>query len=234
MGLCCQSHADIHMRTLTHTICWCENSEHACPFTLHSDPQTEDYTKDNPCVCLCVSLSACLSIHSSLHLTLRLCLSLLLPAAPDINVSLPSKNTCVDTNVPQCLFAAFSFSLANERSAHKVCLNDQHHVITFVTVSLLSAHNCYCQLQNYMAAKPLSFSLQQHQDAPFSSIFVKSNNTVLPHSTATACPSPLNTDLMIMQHLWYFANAFIASRDDAIMHQFHFVLLVRNVKNTCR
>lgn len=163
-------------------------------------------------VCLPACLSVCLSIHPFILLSVSACLFYFrLHLISTFHC--PQRTHALTQTFPSCLFAAFSFSLANERSACKVCLNDQHHVITFVTVSLLSAHNCYCQLQNYMAAKPLSFTLQQHQDALFSSIFTKRNNTVLPHSTVIACPSPLSTGFMIMQHFWYFANAFIASRD---------------------
>lgn len=53
----------------THTYaraCWCENSGRSPPFTLHSDPQTEDYTRDNLCVSVCLWMCWC---H---HLTLRL------------------------------------------------------------------------------------------------------------------------------------------------------------------
>lgn len=58
-----------HMQAHTHTdMCkdqWCENLDHAGLFTQHSDPQTEDYTRDNPCVCLC--LSFCLPVYLSIQ-----------------------------------------------------------------------------------------------------------------------------------------------------------------------
>lgn len=64
------THTCIHTQTR-----WCENSEHVCSFTLHSDAQTEDYTKDNPWVRLCACLSVCLSSYSSSSLSLSLLLS---------------------------------------------------------------------------------------------------------------------------------------------------------------
>lgn len=127
--ICCINHMQSCSHTHSHMqTCWCENSEHVRPFTLHSDPQTEDYTEDNPCVCLPV----CPFIPPSYSPSL--CVSCIpKPATPDQHL-LPSV-------------------WANERSASEVCLNDRYCVITSVTVSLLSVHNCYRQPPNHMALK---------------------------------------------------------------------------------
>ena len=125
-------------------------------------------------VCVSVCLPACLSIHPFILLPASVCLF-----CPQLHM-IRTSNTYVDSNSLYCLFAAFSLSSANDRSAHKVCLNDPYDVITFVTVSLLSVHNCYCQLQNYIAAKPLSFTLQQHQQSLLSAMLLL-QVIILPH-----------------------------------------------------
>lgn len=100
----------------THTharTCWCENSGRSRPFTLHSDPQTEDYTRDNLCVCL--SAFECVGAIISLFRLRFVSTTTPPPKKPD------------------------SLNLANDWSALKVCLSEQHRAVTWLL------HH-YCQL----------------------------------------------------------------------------------------
>lgn len=126
-------------------------------------------------------LSACLSIHPFILLSVSA--RLFSSQLHLIKIQLLSKNTCKGTNSPlslRCLQFEFSKWMVSSRGMFK----DPYCVITFVTISLLSAHNSYCQLQNYTAVKSASFTLQQHQHTLFGSLLLEVIILqVLPHLT---------------------------------------------------